>query len=69
MGKDASENPRCVRESDVSYQGGEARIERVDIIPPEPETHEQISMTNGYGKMCTTTSTFPTSVRPLWTTT
>ena len=28
MGKDASENPRCVRESDVSYQGEEARIER-----------------------------------------
>ena len=28
MGKDAFENPRCVRESDVSYQGEEARIER-----------------------------------------
>ena len=28
MVKDASENPRCVRESDVSYQGEEARIER-----------------------------------------
>ena len=28
VGKDASENPRMVRESDVSYQGEEARIER-----------------------------------------
>ena len=26
--QDASEHPRCVRESDVSYQGEEARIER-----------------------------------------
>ena len=28
MEKGASENPRCVRESDVSFQGEEARIER-----------------------------------------
>ena len=32
MGKDASENPRIVRESDVSYQGEEARIERPWLV-------------------------------------
>ena len=41
----------------------------VNIIPPEPEFHEQIYMTNGYDKMCTTTSTFSPILRPLWTTT
>ena len=30
---------------------------------------EQTTTTNGYGKVCTTTSTPTTSVRPLWTTT
>ena len=34
----------------------------VNTIPPEPEIHEQIYMTNGYGKVCTTISTFSTSV-------
>ena len=43
--------------------------ERVNTIPPDTEIHEQMTMTNGYGKVCTTTSTLPTSVRPLWTTT
>ena len=36
----------------------------VNTIPPDTEIHEQITMTNGYGKVCTTTSTLPTSVRP-----
>ena len=45
----------------------------VNTIPPDTEIHEQMTMingyvmTNGYGKLCTTTSTLPTSVRPLWT--
>ena len=41
----------------------------VNTIPPDTEIHERITMTNGYGKVCTTTSTPSTSVRPLWTTT
>ena len=41
--------------------------ESVNTIPPETEIHEQMTMTNGYEKVCTTTSTLPTSVRPLWT--
>ena len=40
-----------------------------NTIPPDTEIHEQTTMTNGYGKVCTTTSTPTTSVRPLWTTT
>ena len=32
MENDASENPRCVRESDVSYQGDEARIDRPVLV-------------------------------------
>ena len=32
MGEDASENPRCVRESGVSYQGEGARIERPVLV-------------------------------------
>ena len=39
----------------------------VNTIPPDTEIHEQMMMTNGYVKVCTTTSTLPTSVRPLWT--
>ena len=39
----------------------------VNTIPPDTEIHEQMTMTNGYVKVCTTTSTLPTSVRPLWT--
>ena len=39
----------------------------VNTIPPDTEIHEQMTMTNGYEKVCTTTSTLPTSVRPLWT--
>ena len=39
----------------------------VNTIPPDTEIHEQITMRNGYGKVFTTTSTLPTSVRPLWT--
>ena len=37
----------------------------VNTIPPDTEIHEQITMTNGYEKVCTTTSTLPTLVRPL----
>ena len=37
--------------------------EDVNTIPPDTEIHEQMTMTNGYGKVCTTTTT----VRPLWT--
>ena len=39
----------------------------VNTIPPDTEIHEQMTMTNGYEKVCTTTRTLPTSVRPLWT--
>ena len=42
---------------------------RVNTIPPDTEIHEQITMTNGYGKVCKTSSTLPTSVSALWTTT
>ena len=41
----------------------------VNTIPPDTEIHEQTTTINGYGKVCTTTSTPSTSVRPLWTTT
>ena len=41
----------------------------VNTIPPDTEIHEQMIMTNGYVKVCTTTSTPSTTVRPLWTTT
>ena len=41
----------------------------VNIIPPDTEIHEQMTTINGYDKECTTTSTLPTSVRPLWATT
>ena len=40
----------------------------VKRIPPDTGIHEQMTMTNGYGKVCTTSSTLPTSVRPLLTT-
>ena len=43
--------------------------QRVNTIPPDTEIHEQMTMTNGYVRVCTTTSTLPTSMRPLWTTT
>ena len=39
----------------------------VNTIPPDTEIHEQMTMTNGYVKVCTTTSTPSTTVRPLWT--
>ena len=41
--------------------------EGVNTIPPDTEIHEQMTTTNGYEKVCTTTSTLPTTVRPLWT--
>ena len=34
----------------------------VNTIHPEPEIHEQIYMTKGYGTLCTTTSTFSTTL-------
>ena len=43
--------------------------EGVNTIPADTEIHEQMTMTNGYVKVCTTTSTPSTTVRPLWTTT
>ena len=39
----------------------------VNTIPPDTAIHEQMTMTNGYVKVCTTTSTPSTTVRPLWT--
>ena len=39
----------------------------VNTIPPGTEIHEQMTMTNGYVEVCTTTSTPSTTVRPLWT--
>ena len=43
--------------------------EGVNTIHPEPEIHEQIFMTKGYGTMCTTTSTFSPTLEPMWPTT
>ena len=47
----------------------ERAVRRVNVntIPGDTEIHEQMTMTNGYVKVCTTTSTFSTTVRPLWT--
>ena len=39
----------------------------VNTIHPEPEIHEQIYMTKGYGTLCTTTSTFSPMWSALWT--
>ena len=39
----------------------------VNTIPLNTAIHEQMTTTNGYVKVCTTTSTPSTSVRPLWT--
>ena len=36
----------------------------VNTILPDTEIHEQLTTINGYGKVCTTTSTLPASVRP-----
>ena len=33
----------------------------VNTIHPEPEIHEQIKMTKGYGTLCTTSCTFSTT--------
>ena len=43
--------------------------ENVNRIPPDTGIHEQMATqkTNGYVKVCTTTSTPSTTVRPLWT--
>ena len=41
--------------------------ESVNTTLPDTEIHEQMTMTNGYVKVCTTTSTLSTTVRPLWT--
>ena len=51
----------------------ETSTQSVNTIPPDTEIHEQMTMTNGYVmingyvRVCTTTSTLPTTVRPLWT--
>ena len=37
----------------------------VNTIHPEPEIHEHIYVTKGYGTMCTTSSTFSPTLRPL----
>ena len=39
----------------------------VKTIPPNTAIQEQTTTINGYGKVCTTTSTLSTTVRPLWT--
>ena len=41
--------------------------EGVNRIPPDTAIHEQMATINGYVKVCTTTSTPSTTVRPLWT--
>ena len=38
----------------------------VNTKPPNTAIHEQMATINGYGKVCTTTSTSSTTVRPLW---
>ena len=40
-------------------------LEGVNTIHPEPEIHEQIYMTKGYGTLCTTTSTFSLTLSAL----
>ena len=42
-------------------------LSSVKTIPPNTAIHEQMATINGYGKVCTTTSTPSTTVRPLWT--
>ena len=37
----------------------------VNTIPPDTEIHEQMTTINGYVKVCTTTSTPSTTVRPI----
>ena len=39
----------------------------VNTIPPNTAIHEQMATINGYVKVCSTTSTPSTTVRPLWT--
>ena len=51
----------------ISVTADSSLLSPTNIIPPDTEIHEQMTMTNGYVKVCTTTSTLPTSVRPLWT--
>ena len=45
----------------------ESGEESANTIPLDTEIHEQMTMTNGYVKVCTTTNTPSTTVRPLWT--
>ena len=68
----------CLKKTSVeqAHDGTGKLVERdsssahtVNTILPDTEIHEQMTMTNGYGKVCTTTSTPSTTVRPLWTTT
>ena len=42
----------------VKDDSGSNAVFTVNTIHPEPEIHEQIFMTKGYGTLCTTTSTF-----------
>ena len=54
-----------MREKEQSSQGRDSFWkEVVNTIPPDTAIHEQMTMTNGYVKVCTTTSTPSTSVRP-----
>ena len=68
-------NPSC-REGDVALTPKSQHVYslhvpsktlNVNTIPLDTEIHEQMTMTNGYVKVCTTTSTPSTTVRPLWT--
>ena len=56
-------------QDEIGTKSGKLRIghECVNTIPPDTEIHEQITMTSGCEKVCTTTSTPPTTVRPLCT--
>ena len=52
---------------DDSMRRKSSHRKNVNRVPPDTEIHEQMTVTNGYGKVCTTTSTPSTTVRPLWT--
>ena len=47
---DTRDTGRTTRETKIAK-------ENVNTIPPDTEIHEQMTMTNGYVKVCTTTST------------
>ena len=49
----------------VKDDSGSDAVFTVNTIHPEPEFHEQIFMTKGYGTLCTTTSTFSLTLSAL----